>query len=238
MKGNKIETKQLGGTITETKQEDRNGVPVGLISGYIATWDKDRGDDKFEKGAFTESIQDHMKRNNRPIRFKDNHNRTVGGFPISGVFEDDRGLFGTAEVNLDVQQGKELFALVKQGVISDFSIGFSAIDWEIKDGTRIIGKAIVWEGSAVDEPMNMAANIVDVKNDNLGISIDDLEKMEVKEVETYLRGLGIMSKSACIAMASRFVKGRSESDNDNRSESGSEMLNELKKLKQTLNKEQ
>lgn len=229
-----IEVKQIGGLIQEIKQEDQNGVPVGLISGYIATWDIDRGDDRFLKGAFVESIQNHMKRNNRPIRFKDNHGRTVGGFPISGVFEDDRGLFGTAEVNLDVQQGKELFALAKQGVISDFSIGFSAIDWEIKEGVRIIGKAIVWEGSAVDEPMNEAANIVDVKNDNSGISIDDLEKMDCKDIEEILRATGKFSRKACTIITSRFAKGQSESDKGNQSESGSVMIEELKKLNETL----
>ena len=229
-----MEVKQLSGTITETKQEDRNGVPVGLISGHIATWDKDRGDDRFEKGAFVESIQDHMKRNNRPIRFKDNHGRTVGGFPISGVFEDDRGLFGTAEVNLDVQQGKELFALVKQGVISDFSIGFSAIDWEIKEGVRIIGKAIIWEGSAVDEPMNIAANIIDVKGNDDGIDVDELSKMESKELEEILRATGKFSRKACTIITSRFAKGQSESDEGNQSESGSDYLEELKKLNETF----
>ncbi len=234
MNTNKVETKQLGGIITETKQEDRNGVPVGLISGYIATWDKDRGDDRFEKGAFVESIQDHMKRNNRPIRFKDNHGRTVGGFPISGVFEDDRGLFGTAEVNLDVQQGKELFALVKQGVVSDFSIGFSAIDWEIKEGVRIIGKAIVWEGSAVDEPMNIAANIIDVKGEDKGLNVEDLGKLENKEFEEILRDTGKFSRKSCTLITSRFAKSQSESDKGNQSESGNVMIEDLKKLNETL----
>lgn len=161
-KSDTVEIKYIGGLISEVKQEDRNGIPVGLISGYIATWDLDRGDDKFVKGAFLESLKDHRKKN-RQIRFKDNHGRTVGGFPIATVKEDEKGLFGIAEVNLDVQQGRELHSLVKQGVISDFSIGFSVRDFEIKDGIRIISKAIVWEGSAVDEPMNVAANITDVK---------------------------------------------------------------------------
>jgi HK97 family phage prohead protease len=158
-----IENKMIGGNITETKQEDRSGVPIGFISGYIATWDIDRGDDKFTKGAFLDSIKEHATKK-RQIRFKDHHGRTIGGFPFEGVKEDDRGLFGTAEVNLDVQQGREAFSLAKQGVLTDFSIGFSAVDWEIKDDLRIINKAIVWEGSIVDEPMNVAANITEVKS--------------------------------------------------------------------------
>jgi HK97 family phage prohead protease len=158
-----IETKQFNGKVIEVKEESRNGVKVGLISGYIATWDLDRWDDQFVKGAFLESIAEH-KGKKRQIRFKDHHRRTVGGYPIEGVKEDERGLFGTAEVNLEVQQGFEAFSLAKQGVLVDKSIGFSAIDWEIKDDIRIIHKAIVWEGSIVDEPMNEKANIVEVKS--------------------------------------------------------------------------
>lgn len=346
-----IEVKRIGGLIAEVKQADRNGIPVGLISGYIATWDIDRGDDQFIKGAFKESIEDHKNRNNRPIRFKDNHGRTVGGFPIDGVFEDDKGLFGTAEVNLEVQQGKELFSLAKQGVISDFSIGFSVSEFQIKDSLRIIEKAVIWEGSAVEEPCNIAANIVDIKSatsfkdlpladrdrswdsttaigrartftdstdapsskykdaflwydrankedfgayklpfadvidgrlvavprgifaaaaamqgarggvdipdaeraaverhinryydkmdlespfEKSGLGIIELETMDCKDIEEILRATGKFSRKACTIITSRFAKGQSESDGGNQSESGNVMIEELKKLNETL----
>jgi HK97 family phage prohead protease len=154
----------------EVKQEERNGIKVGVVAGYIATWDIDRGawgvKDQFVKGAFLESLNEHRAKN-RQIRLKDHHGRTVGGFPIDGVFEDERGLFGTGEINLEVQQGREAFALAKQGVLSDFSIGFSTQDDVIRrmEGfdLREISKAIVWEGSIVDEPMNPEAQITEVK---------------------------------------------------------------------------
>lgn len=156
------ETKHIGGNIVEVKQVERNGVPVGIIKGHIATFDLDRGFDRFTPGAFLESIEDH-KRNKRPIRLKDHHGRTVGGFPIETVVEDEKGLFAAGEINLEVQQGRELFALAKQGVISDFSIGFTSVEDSVENGVRVIRKAIVWEGSAVDEPMNPAARITEVK---------------------------------------------------------------------------
>lgn len=157
-----------GGSVTGTKQTERNGVPVGLVEGYIATWDIDRGDwtglrDKFLPGAFAESLERHRK-TNRPIRLKDQHSRTVGGFPIATVKEDERGLFGIGEINLEVQQGREAFSLAKQGIISDFSIGWQNIESNIvADGIREISKAEIWEGSLVDEPMNPFANITAVK---------------------------------------------------------------------------
>lgn len=345
-----IEIKHIGGLIKEVKQEDRNGVPVGLISGYIATWDIDRGDDQFLRGAFLESIEEHKRKKGRQIRFKDNHGRTIGGFPIDGVYEDNKGLFGTAEVNLEVQQGKELHSLARQGVITDFSIGYSVKDFQIKDGVRIIEKAIIWEGSATDEPMNTEANIIDVKTvtafknlpladrdrpwdssaantrirqftdsdeepgtrykdayfwydrenannfgayklpfadvvggrlvavprgifaaaaamqgarggvnipdnerpsverhinryyDKMGLEspfekgfgVNELEAMSLKDFESYLREGKTLTKSACTLIASRFVRGQSESDLYGQSESGNELLSELKKLNQII----
>lgn len=158
-----IETKEMGGSIVEAKQIDRNGVPVGVIKGYIATWDLDRGNDRFVRGAFSESIERH-KRTNRPIRLKDHHGRTVGGFPIDHVMEDDVGLLAAGEINLEVQQGRELLALIKQGILSELSIGFSSLEDVIENGIRIIKKAEVWEGSPVDEPMNTNARITEVKS--------------------------------------------------------------------------
>lgn len=165
-----IENKFLGGRVVEFKEEDRNGIPIGIIEGYIATWDIDRGDfwgtrDQFVKGAFLKSIEEHRAKS-RPIRFKDHHGRTIGGFPIDSVREDEIGLFGRAEVNLQVQQGREAYMLAKQGVLSEFSIGFSVDDASIdeKDNLRTIHKATIWEGSIVDEPMNPAARVTSVKS--------------------------------------------------------------------------
>ena len=160
------ETKRVGGHVTETKIKTVNGVEVGEISGYIAAWSADRGyiPDRFIRGAFAQSIQEHRARGNRQVRFKDHHGRTVGGFPIEGVYEDEVGLFGRGEINLEVQQGREAFSLARQGVLVDFSVGFIAQDKEMVDGIRVIERAELLEGSIVDEPMNVDAQIVEVKS--------------------------------------------------------------------------
>ena len=210
----KKEVKFLGGRITEVKQEDRNGVAVGIIEGYIATWDVDEGDyfgvkDQFKKGAFMESILEHIQRK-RQVRLKDHHGRTVGGFPIEFVREDDRGLFGIGEVNLEVQQGMEVYKLAKQGVLVDFSIGFSAVEAERDDDIRTITKAIIWEGSVVDEPMNRAAQITQVK-DSEGNDVDYFNTEAIKDwterdVEQALREGAKFSKNASKAVLSIATK--------------------------------
>lgn len=165
--GKKMEKAFIGGHVLEVKQVERNGIPVGIVKGYIATWDVDRGafgiKDKFIKGAFAKSIKEH-KKEGRQIRLKDHHGRTIGGFPIDTVKEDDIGLYGEGEINLEVQQGKEAHSLALQGVLTDFSVGWSPVQSEMKGNIREITEAIVWEGSIVDEPMNPKARIVEVKS--------------------------------------------------------------------------
>jgi len=159
---NKTEVKYFGGEVCEVKEESVNGVPVGIVKGYIATWALDRGNDRFVKGAFHDSLIE-LRAQNRPIRLKDHHFRTIGGFPIDRAFEDDKGLFAVGHINLEVQQGREAFSLAKQGVLSDFSVMFSVVEFEMDNVVRIIKKAILWEGSLVDEPMNPEAQITEVK---------------------------------------------------------------------------
>lgn len=195
-----MKIKQLchGGRVTGTKETERNGVPVGIVEGYIATWDVDRGDwtgikDKFLPGAFTKSIERHRK-TNRQIRLKDQHYRTIGGFPIATVKQDDRGLFGIGEINLDVQKGKEAFSLARQEVLTDFSIGWENTASDIvEDGIREISEAEVWEGSIVDEPMNPNANITAVKT----VDFSEVDAEDIRGLEAALRnGVKFSNKTA------------------------------------------
>ena len=193
----KIKTLCHGGIVTETKEQDRNGVKVGTVAGYIATWDVDRGDwdgvkDQFLQGAFLESIDRH-KRTNRQIRLKDHHGRTIGGYPIENVHEDGRGLFGIGEINLEVQQGKEAFALARQGVLVDKSIGWEKIAWKIDGDLRQISKAEVWESSIVSEPMNPNASITAVK----ALDFSELDAEDMRSIEEALtNGVKFSNKTA------------------------------------------
>jgi len=169
----KMETKVVEFKTTEVKTEERNGVPVGIIEGYGATFDLDRGDDVILPGAFTKTLADHRKAN-RPIRMFWQHNSKdmIGGYPIEFCKEDSKGLFVRGEINLTPShKGEFVYSLAKQGVISDMSIGFSIPsmdDFEYKendDGSmiRYIKNLNLWEISPVTEPMNPEAQILAVK---------------------------------------------------------------------------
>lgn len=168
-----VERKRGGGSASSSSSISAssavvNGVPVGVLAGYLSTWDPDTGGkfgvpDQFVRGAWTKSIAEHKARGNRQVRFKDNHGQTVGGFPIETVEEDGRGLFGVAHVNLDTRAGRELYSLARQGVITDFSVGYTAIRDKVEGGVRRIYEARLWEASGVDEPANPRANILEVR---------------------------------------------------------------------------
>jgi len=245
------ETKFIGGHVLSTKEEDRNGVRVGIVEGYIATWDIDRGDffgikDQFKQGAFIESIMEHILKK-RQVRLKDHHGRTVGGFPIEFVKEDDRGLFGVGEINLEVQQGREVFMLAKQGVLVDFSIGFSIVEHETEGDLRTITKAIIWEGSVVDEPMNPNAQITQVKNEDKNVKFfksEDVKNWTKRDVEAALREGAKFSKSAAKAVISLNIhtgndeieklQGDDDADRMQNQKNLTDILAELKDLRSAV----
>jgi len=145
--------------------EDGETVMVGVVEGYLATWDVDRANDRFTKGAFADSVNEHRQRK-RPLRLKRNHWNLIGGFDPEQLTEDDKGLYGIAEINLLVAEGREAYALAKQGVLSDFSVGFSAEleDMQMTEGVRVFKRARLWETSLVDEPMNTQAEVVAIRS--------------------------------------------------------------------------
>ncbi len=166
MPKSKREYKTFEFNLTETKEiEDENGQKFGIIKGYASTFDNiDRGDDRILRGAFGDSLALY-KVKNRLIKMHFQHYRddVIGGFNPEKMFEDAKGLFVEGAINLEVQRGREVYALAKQGVLTDFSIGFSVDDFSIENGIRELKKLTLWEISVVGEPMNTDAIITEVK---------------------------------------------------------------------------
>lgn len=151
-----------------TKAADpEEGEPnIGKFEGYASTFgNTDRMDDVIVKGAFAETLKSHRSRK-RQIRMLSQHDRRnlIGGFPSEDAKEDDKGLFVKGNINLDTQTGREDFALMKQGVLEDMSIGFIIRDREIKDDVQFITKVDLFEISLVTEPANQEAQITAIKS--------------------------------------------------------------------------
>jgi HK97 family phage prohead protease len=170
-----MEKKIIGGNVLETKQIERDGIPIGIVKGYIATFDVDRGDDKFMPGAFLGSLQRLKNAGKTQLPLKDFHGRSIGGFPLETLKEDGIGLFGEGEINLNIEQGRDAYELAKQGVYDSFSIGFFPTDSEFVAGIRLIKEAEVLEGSILDIPMNTAAVVTEVKETKGATQFQDLQ---------------------------------------------------------------
>ena len=172
MKFGELQHKTVSFQVTECKQTERNGVPVGIFEGLASTFEEDRGADVIQRGAFIETIKEHQV-NNRQIRMLRQHNdmELIGGFPIEFVKETEEGLFVKGEINLTPgSPGEFAFSLMKQGVLMDMSIGFSITSIDDIERREIDGRIIrfikrvkLWEISLVNEPMNTGAQVMNVK---------------------------------------------------------------------------
>lgn len=151
------------------KDDDRN---VATFEGYGSVFGvKDSYSDIVEKGAFVDSL----KSNGIPAMLWQHR----ADMPI-GVWteakEDNNGLILKGEINLDVQAGKEAYALIKQEAIKGLSIGFITEKEEYVKSVRILKQVRLMEVSLVTFPANKEANVVSVKGD-LPDNERDFEKM-------------------------------------------------------------
>lgn len=209
------ESKSFAFNITETKEMEIDGIKYGIVRGYASTYGNvDRGNDKVITGAFSKSIA-RYKQNNRPIKMYFNHdsNEIIGGFPVAKIQDDSNGLYVEGQINLEVQKGREAYALAKQGVMQDFSIGYTVEDYDMKNGVRELKQLELWEISMVGEPMNTEARILSVKNNQpKQFKLKDVKAMTSKrDLEKLLRESGLFSKKAAVYLSSLLQINKSDS---------------------------
>lgn len=186
---------------------------LGVVVGYAAVFDNiDLGDDVIEKGAFKRTIK--STKGVWPVLA--NHDPRVKiGFNLSAA-EDDHGLLIKEQLALDVQTGREQFALTKLahavGGKDGFSIGYSAVNAvpdKERPAVRRLKEVKMYEHSHVTFGMNELAlstaakawKIEDPEAD-LGEYTDLFFKhmeflgFDLKEVTAALRSRELATKSA------------------------------------------
>lgn len=89
--------------------------------------------------------------------------------PIAATLEcreDERGLYVKGQFVLEVQRAREVYALMKAGVITDFSFGFSVLDYYIDEATGLIHlkEIAIYEWSPVLVGANREATLTSVKS--------------------------------------------------------------------------
>lgn len=144
-----------------------------------------------DKGAFTESLKQHGM---PALLWQHRGSEPIGIY--MEAYEDERGLRVKGQLNLDVQQGREAHALLKQGALKGLSIGFATQVEELNrdTGIRHLKKVRLYEVSLVTFPANDKANVDAVK----------AAPESVRDFEGFLREGGFNGEDAKIIVSHGF----------------------------------
>ncbi len=134
----------------------------GVFEGYASLFGiADMARDVVMVGAFQKSL---ATQDVSSIKLLWQHDPAQPVGVWSRVSEDKRGLYCQGQLNLDVQRGRELYALMRQGAVDGLSIGFKTLRAR-KDalGQRQLLAIDLWEISLVTFPLLPDARVSAVK---------------------------------------------------------------------------
>ena len=139
---------------------------IGFFEGYVVTWGSiDSYNSTFKRGCFLKSLA--QRKGN--IKLLWNHENGINQ-PLSVIGtipelrEDDIGLFVRGQLALDVEKGREAYALMKTKAINTLSFGFRVIDSETnKNGVTVFNEVDILEVSPVGFEANKTARINQVR---------------------------------------------------------------------------
>ncbi len=120
-----------------------------IFEGYASFFNNiDAYDDIIEKGAFRKTISENRSR--IKVLWQHDANEPIG-LPID-MTEDDNGLYVKAKISM-TDTGKKAMTLIKDGVITEMSIGYDVVKDDYKMlGTkrvRLLKEVKLWEFSPV-----------------------------------------------------------------------------------------
>lgn len=162
--------------ISRTMREQRKvSVPLeikslsedGRFAGYASVFDlTDNQRDRVMRGAFAESIKGRA----REVKLLWQHDQAEPIGYFTKMFEDKHGLYVEGVLLLGVARAREAYALLKEGVLSGLSIGYSPLRYtsEASTGIRRLHKVDLWEISLVTFPANEASRVSVVKQSSGG----------------------------------------------------------------------
>lgn len=140
----------------------------GFFSGYCNVFDVVDGyGDITRKGAFAESLKDWQARGKLPpVLWQHKHDEPIGIW--TKLVEDEKGLYGEGQLLIhDVPKAREVYALIKAGVIDGLSIGYRTEKYAYNDdGTMDLLQLKLREVSIVTIPANEPSTIDAVKAHN------------------------------------------------------------------------
>lgn len=140
------------------------------------------------KGAFKNSLLDFERKKRKvPMLWQHRMAQPIGIY--TKLEETSEGLYVEGEINMDVQQGREAHALMKQGALTGLSIGYETVSEKfIKKNEvpyRELHEVKLWEISPVTFPAGDSARVDSVKS-----------ARSLSELEDVLRDAGFSKSEA------------------------------------------
>ena len=201
-----METREFGNIELSALDEDQ-----GIFEGHAAVFNKPDDDfgDVILPGSFKKSLHKHPKKR---VKMLHEHDRKALLGVWEEIKEDSTGLFVRGRLLMQLQAAKEVFVVMKEGILDSLSIGFRAVedDFDRKTGVRTISELMLFEISLVSIPAQMAALVTSVKH------MSPEEITSKRELEKALRDAGFSestSKFICAGWnppARRDVEGGTE----------------------------
>lgn len=188
------QVKKIAVEIKGFREEVRDEVKYAYVEGWGGVnGNIDAGYDVIEYGAYTKTLKD---RNGRVPFLADHKAELASTLGVAVLKEENYGLLGEYEINLETEQGKQAYALAKQfkehGLPMGLSIGYSVVkeDYENRMGksVRVIKELKLYEVSMTLFPMNEKAVLTDVKS--LLASYGENSYISVKAVQSLLQEAG------------------------------------------------
>lgn len=190
----------------------------GKIEGYASVFGTlDSDGDVIVKGAFRETLEACREKGKYPkMLWQHDPSQIVGKW--TDMAEDEHGLKVSGHFILDVERGREAYALAKAGVLDSLSVGFNTQEAERGEMRgRVITKVDLWEVSCVTWGANPDAKFV-----AKGLKTE-------REFERFLRDAGFSRKEATAITADGFkaLSQRDAGDDVPKSRDAMEALRQL-----------
>ncbi|AYO83666.1 HK97 family phage prohead protease [Methylobacterium brachiatum] len=188
----------------------------GEFEGYGSTFggEPDAYGDVISSGAYADSLAAHKTKGTMPKLFWQHDPGEPIGKWVSAK-EDDRGLLMGGKLNMDVQRGREAYALLKAGDIDGLSIGYQIKEYSVDTDTGVwtLEKLDLIEVSIVSVGANESAVVQSVKTAKAAHDLTEKlkagDRLTEREFEVWLKGLGF-SNSQAERAARLHLKGQGE----------------------------
>ncbi len=134
----------------------------GVFAGYASVFNLvDSQQDIILPGAFKATLAGRTP----DIKLLWQHDMREPIGVVEELREDVNGLYVKGRLLLEIARAREAYALLKQGVVSGLSIGYTPTLWRLDaKGVRVLQALDLWEISLVTFPANAAARVTVVKH--------------------------------------------------------------------------